>query len=103
MGLPPNTKTTKTLQTFATVNRTMDLQLSDIFCYQPWEKFLQATLENQILTAYQMFEWADKNFEGIKYFYVNNNDVKTSADAYKLVAQFSSSKTICGTQFCSHV
>ena len=40
---------------------------------------LQATVENQILTAYQMFEWANKNIEGIKYFYVSKNDVKTSA------------------------
>ena len=53
---------------------------------------LQATVGNQILTAYQMFEWADKNIEGIKYFYVSNNAVKTSADAYKLDAQFSLSK-----------
>ena len=38
MGLPPNTKTTKTLQTFATINRTMDLPF---FCYQPWEEPLR--------------------------------------------------------------
>ena len=59
---------------------------------------LQAPVENQIFTAYQMFEWADKNIEGIKYFYVSNNDVKTNTDAYKLDARFSLSKTICGTR-----
>ena len=45
-----------------------------------------------------MFEWANKNIEGINYFYVSNNDVKTSVDAYKLDARFSSSKIICGTR-----
>ena len=102
MGLPPNTKTTKTFQTFATINRTMDLPLSGIFATSHGKSpcdglggttkrlvaraSLQAPVENQIFTAYQMFEWADKNIEGIKYFYVSNNDVKTNTDAYKLDA-----------------
>ena len=41
-----------------------------------------------------MFEWAYKNNEGIKYFYVSNNDVTTSADAYKTVLIV---KYHCGT------
>ena len=49
---------------------------------------LQATVENQILTAYQMFEWADKNIEGIKYFYVSNNDVKTSMSEHKIFGSY---------------
>ena len=42
--------------------------------------------------------WANKHIEGIKYFYVSNNDVKTSADAYKLDAYILLSKTICGNR-----
>ena len=36
---------------------------------------LRTPLENQILTPWNMYEWADENIENIKFFYVSMEDI----------------------------
>ena len=36
---------------------------------------LRMPFENQILTPWDMYEWADENIENIKFFYVSTEDI----------------------------
>ena len=58
---------------------------------------LQAPIEKQILTAHQMFTWADQNIDGIKFFFVSD-DVNRNTHMYQLEECYSSSKTLSGTR-----
>lgn len=59
---------------------------------------LQATEEDQILTPLQMFQWADENIDGIKFFFVSDDDVQRNANKCQLEKRYSLSKTVSGTR-----
>ena len=59
---------------------------------------LQATLQNQILTAEEMFQWAEKNIGGIKFFFVTSQEIQQNAMEYDLEKRFRAATTIAGTR-----
>ena len=59
---------------------------------------LQATEKDQILTPLQMFTWANENIDGIKFFFVSDDDVQRNANMYQLEKRYSLSKTVSGTR-----
>ena len=54
---------------------------------------LQATVENHILTAEQMYEYSNTNISGMKFFYVSENDVLQNLSKFDPTKRFASSKT----------
>lgn len=112
-GLPASTRTTRIFPTYAIIRLTMDWWQDGIFLLPAMARVLggttkrlvaraslQATEEDQILTPLQMFQWADENKDGIKFFFVSDDDVQRTANKYQLEKRYSLSKTVSGT--CSH-
>ena len=57
---------------------------------------LRTPLENQILTPWNMYEWADENIENIKFFYVSTEDI---ASHTKIIQnRLTTAETIDGTR-----
>ena len=59
---------------------------------------LQATKKNQILSPKQMFQWASANISGVKFFYMDNQEVSNRTVLYQLEYRYSQCKTISGTR-----
>ena len=57
---------------------------------------LQATLQHQILTPHQMYDWATKNIPGIHFFFAAKDDVEVHRSC--LVERFASIQTVPGTR-----
>ena len=45
-----------------------------------------------------MFEWANTNISGIKFFYISDEDVSNHIISYQLESRYSQCKTISGTR-----
>ena len=59
---------------------------------------LQATVNNQILTAEEMYKWAVENIKAVKFFFLTSNDIKENTNKYDLEQRYSAAKTITGTR-----
>ena len=59
---------------------------------------LQATLDNHILTATDLYKWASAHIAGVKFSYVSAGDVTMNATKFSLYSRFESAKTFPGTR-----
>ena len=59
---------------------------------------LQATTEGQILTAEQMFHWAEKHITGIKFVFITAEEVLQNSIVFNLEKRFNEAKSIAGTR-----
>jgi len=58
---------------------------------------LQATVDHQITTPHDMFLWAEKNIDGIKFFSVTGDNVRDNAKQFDLENRYLKVKTVPGT------
>jgi hypothetical protein len=59
---------------------------------------LQATVDNHILTAIQMFNWASEHIDGVKFLFVSADDVTDNSVHFDLPSRFASATTVTGTR-----
>jgi len=59
---------------------------------------LQATVDHQITTPHDMFLWAEKNIDGIKFFYVTGDNVRDNEKQFDLDNRYLKVKTVAGTR-----
>jgi len=59
---------------------------------------LQAPLQNHILTAEDMFKWADGHIEGIKFLFVGTEDIQNNSETFDLESRYAAAATLSGTR-----
>ncbi|XP_071950769.1 uncharacterized protein [Antedon mediterranea] len=59
---------------------------------------LQATETNQILKADDMYRWVCDHIQGIKFFFVTDEQIQLNKEKYDLDTRYALSKTIAGTR-----